>query len=161
MTDQNPNFPSYQSPSFNPPPGQPLPPAPLSPSEERTWAMLAHLSNLLNLFTGFLGALAALIIYLIYKDRSRFVAYQAMQSLLLQLIAWLASGVIAAFLLIIGLSLTFVFVGFLIIPFAILFSLFPIASLVYSVIGAVQTNAGRDFKVWLIGDWVRGVYTQA
>nr|HID12339.1 DUF4870 domain-containing protein [Anaerolineae bacterium] len=34
------------------------------PSEERTWAMLAHLSVLLNLVTGLLGLVGALVIYL-------------------------------------------------------------------------------------------------
>ncbi len=47
--------------------------------------MLAHLSILINLFTGVLGPVAALIIYLVYKDRSRYVAYQAMQSFIYQL----------------------------------------------------------------------------
>ena len=72
---------------------QPLPvsnlpqtPVRLSPSEERTWAMLAHLSVLINLVTGALGPIAALLIYLVYKDRSRYVAFQSLQSLLLQLI---------------------------------------------------------------------------
>ena len=55
-------------------------------AEERTWAMLAHLSVLLNLVTGFLGGIAAIIIYFIYKDRSRFVAYHAMQSFIFQTI---------------------------------------------------------------------------
>ena len=55
--------------------------SPLSPSDERTWAMFAHLSILINLISGFLGLLAALIIYLVYKDRSRYVAYHSLQSL--------------------------------------------------------------------------------
>jgi hypothetical protein len=61
---------------------------PLSPSDERTWAMLAHLSVLANLITGVLGPIAALVIYLVFKDRSRYVAYQSMQSFLFQLIWW-------------------------------------------------------------------------
>ena len=69
-------------------------PLPLSPSEERTWAMLAHLSVLLNLVTGFLGVFAALLIYLLFRDRSRYVAYQSMQAFLFQLIWWAGAGVI-------------------------------------------------------------------
>jgi uncharacterized Tic20 family protein len=122
--------------------------------------MLAHLTNLLNLFTGFLGVVGALVIYLIYKDRSRFVAYQAMQAFIFQLIAWLAAGFIAAFLWVIGIALTFVLVGLVILPLALLVTLVPIASLVYSIVGAVQTNEGRDFKYWLVGDWVRSIYTR-
>lgn len=160
---------SEQIPTANPdnpvpplPPVQPAPPLyrPLTPSEERNWAMLAHLTNLLNIFTGFLGVLGALLIYLIYKDRSRYVAYQAMQSFLFQLIAWLAAGFVAAFLWVIGITLTIVIIGLLILPLAMLFSLVPIASLVYSVIAAVQTNEGKDFKYWLVGDWVRDIYNR-
>ena len=69
-------------------------PAPLSPSEERTWAMLSHLSVLANLFTGFLGPVAALIIYLVYKDRSRYVAYQSLQSLIMQGVLWIGGGIL-------------------------------------------------------------------
>ncbi len=70
------------------------PSAPLSPSDERTWAMLAHLSILINLVSGILGPVAALIIYLVYKDRSRYVAYQSLQALIFQLVAWVGAGII-------------------------------------------------------------------
>ena len=81
---------------FQPMPVTNLPqtPARLSPSEERMWAMLAHLSVLINLVTGAFGPIVALIIYLVYKDRSRYVAYQSLQSLLLQLIGWVGGGLI-------------------------------------------------------------------
>ena len=43
----------------------PTPPSmPLTPSDERTWAMLAHLSILINLVSGILGPVAALITHL-------------------------------------------------------------------------------------------------
>jgi len=75
-------------PQLPPVPAVPYPPQPLAPGDERTWGMLSHLSVLLNLVTGFAGPIAALIIYLIYKDRSRFVAYHALQSMVFQLIWW-------------------------------------------------------------------------
>ncbi len=56
--------------------------------------MLAHLSVLLNLITGFAGPIAALIIYLVYKDRSRPVAYHALQSMIFQLIWWYGGGLL-------------------------------------------------------------------
>ena len=68
-----------------------LPPQPLGPGDERTWGMLSHLSVLLNLITGFGGPIAA-IIDPIYKDRSRFVAYHALQSMIFQLIWWYGGG---------------------------------------------------------------------
>jgi uncharacterized Tic20 family protein len=134
-------------------------PPPLSPSDERTWAMLAHLSILLNLFTGFLGTLAALIIYLVYKDRSRYVAYQSMQAFIFQLIAFFGFGALATVAWFISLTLSVVLVGCLCIPIALLISLVPVAALVYGVIGAIECNQGRDFQYWLVGEWTRGILT--
>jgi uncharacterized Tic20 family protein len=138
----------------------PLPPARLSPSEERTWAMLAHLSVLINLVTGALGPIAALLIYLVYKDRSRYVAYQSLQSLLLQLIGWVGGGIIVGAAWAITGALSAVLIGLCLIPFALLITLFlPVGTIVYSIIAAVKTNQGEDFRYWLIGDWVRSTFT--
>jgi uncharacterized Tic20 family protein len=131
-------------------------PIPLSPADEKTWAMLAHLSVLANLVTGFLGPVAALLIYLIYKDRSRYVAYQSMQSLVFQLVFWVGAGAIAGIAWAISGVLSAVLIGLLCIPIACLISLAPLGALVYGVVGAVQTSQGQDFKYWLVGDWVRG-----
>ena len=140
------------------PPAPPTPPAPLADSEARTLAMLAHLSVLLNLVTGFLGVIVPLVIYLIYKDRSRFVGYQALQSFVFQLIWWAGGGLlIAAVWAVTGVLSTFL-VGLLCVPFALIITvvagLMPIVALVYGVYGAIEANAGKDFRYWLIGDWV-------
>jgi len=132
---------------------------PLSPSDERTWAMLAHLSVLANLVTGFLGPVAALVIYLIYKDRSRYVAYHSMQSFVFQLVWWVGGGVLTGIAWAITGTLSAILVGLLCIPFACLISLLPLGALIYGVIGAVQCNQGQDFRYWLVGDWVRGTLT--
>jgi len=132
---------------------------PLSPSDERMWAMLAHLSILLNLFTAILGPVAALIIYLIYRDRSRYVAYQSLQSLLLQLIGWVGGGILTGIAWAITGILSALIVGICLIPVAIIISAIPLAALIYGIVGAVQSNNGVDFKYWLIGDWVRKTYT--
>lgn len=133
------------------------PNAPLSPENERTWAMLAHLSVLVNLFTGFLGGIFAIVVYFIYKDRSRYVAYHAMQSFLFQVITWLGAGLISAFFITIGAVF-----GIFIIPLLCLVPGFLIllaipASLIYGIVGAVQVNNGEDFKYWQVGDWVREI----
>ncbi|MCL4561342.1 MAG: DUF4870 domain-containing protein [Chloroflexi bacterium] len=138
----------------NPPP--PLPHAPLSPSDERTWAMLSHLSILLNLATGFLGTVAALVIYIVFKDRSHYVGYQSLQAFWFQVVAWIGGGIVAGILWTIGGILSAICIGVLIFPLAILFSLLPVAALVYGVVGAIQTSQGGDFRYWLVGDWVRG-----
>lgn len=133
----------------------PVPPAPLSQSEERNLAMLAHLSVLVNLATGFLGPVGALIIYMMYKDRSRYVAYQSMQSLIFQLIFWVGgSALVGASWALTGV-LSAVLIGILCIPFACIFSFFPLGAIAYGIYGAVKCSQGEDFKYWLVGDWVR------
>lgn len=153
-----------------PAPESPIPPqapypAPLSmtPGDERTWAMLSHLSVLLNLITGFAGPIAALIIYLVYKDRSRYVAYHSLQSMIFQLIWWCGGGILIGVMWAIVGALSAVLIGIIFIPFAVIltlvFALLPVGAIIYGIIGAAQTNDGKDFKYWLIGDWVRGTLT--
>jgi uncharacterized Tic20 family protein len=143
----------------SPPLAQSYQQPPLSPSDERTWAMLAHLSVLLNLLTGFLGPVAALIIYLVFRDRSRYVAYQSLQSLIFQLVAWVGGGALAGVAWAISGILAAVLVGCLLMPIALLISLIPVAALVYGVVGAIQCSQGLDFRYWLVGDWTRGTLT--
>jgi uncharacterized Tic20 family protein len=142
---------------------QPTPPAPLSPADERTWSMLAHLSVLLNLVTGFAGVIAAFVIYLVYKDRSRLVAYHALQAAIFQLIWWFGGGVLIGLMWTVVGLLSAVLIGIVLIPFAVLFTfvlgLLPLGAVIYGIIGALQINQGQDFKYWLVGDWVRPTLT--
>ena len=152
------------APPVQPAPATPyLPPQPLAPGDERTWGMLSHLSVLLNLITGFGGPIAALIVYMVYKDRSRFVAYHALQSMVFQLIWWYGGGLlIGAMWAIVG-ALSAIVIGVVLIPLALpmtcILALLPLGAVVYGIVGAVQTNQGQDFKYWLVGDWVRGTLT--
>jgi uncharacterized Tic20 family protein len=147
------------APPPRPQPAAPAPPAALTPSEERTWAMLAHLSILLNLVTGLLGLVGALVIYLVYQNRSRYVAYHALQSLIFQLIAWLGGGILAGGTWAITGVLSAIVVGLLCVPFALVVSLIPLGGIVYGIVGGIQCSQGRDFRYWLVGDWVRGTLT--
>ena len=138
----------------------PQAPARLSPSEERTWASMAHLSVLINLVTGIFGPVAALLIYLMFRDRSRYVAYQSLQSLLLQLIGWVGGGLIIGAAWAVTGALSAILIGLCLIPFALLITIFlPLGTIVYAIIAAIKTNQGEDFRYWLIGDWVRSTYT--
>jgi uncharacterized protein len=128
----------------------------LPTSDEKNWAMLAHLSVLVNLFTAVLGPVVAGIIYLVYRDRSRYIAYHALQSLILQLIVWVGGGALIGGAWVVTGILSAFIIGLCLIPFAILISLIPLIAPVYGIIGAVRTSQGSDFKYWLIGDWVRG-----
>jgi uncharacterized Tic20 family protein len=122
-------------------------------------AMLAHLSNLLNLVSGFLGLVVPLGLYLLYKDRSRYVAYQSLQSFVFQLIWWAGAGAVAVGLWVVSGVLSMVLIGCLLMPLAGIVTLVPLASMIYSIYAGVECSQGRDFRYWLIGDWVRGTLT--
>jgi uncharacterized Tic20 family protein len=87
------------------------------------------------------------------------VAYQSLQSLIMQLILWIGGGILAAIVWSIVGVLAVVVIGICLIPIAILISALPLAAIVYGVIGAIQTNQGQDFRYWLVGDWVRDTLT--
>jgi uncharacterized Tic20 family protein len=141
----------------SPPPNTNQPP--LSQSDERQYAMFAHLSVLLNLVTGFLGVVVPLVIYMVYKDRSRYLAYQSLQALVFQLIWWVGGGILSGIAWFGTSILSAVLIGLLCIPFACIISAMPLAALGYGIYGGVQTSQGQDFKYWLIGDWVRNTLT--
>lgn len=127
-------------------------------SEERTLALFAHLGIFLNLITGLLGLLPPLIIYFAYKDRSRYVAYQALQALVFQAVFFFGAAILAAIAWVISGIFAIIIIGLCGIPIALLLSLVPIGALMYAIVAAVDTYHHRDFKYWLIGDWVRSTY---
>jgi len=130
-------------------------PAGMSNADERLWAMLAHLSYLLNFVTGLLGIAAAFIIYLLYRERSEYVARQALQSTFFQLITWVGGGTIVAVAWIISGLLSAVLIGCLLMPFALLLTLAMLAAPAYAIVAAIDCNAGRDFNYWLLGEWIK------
>jgi uncharacterized protein len=142
--------------------------------EDWTVASLAHASVLLGLVFSVAGGVGALIgpvvalaIYMGYREKSRFVAFQALQAcayqaagLLLYVVlaavlaagvtvAWTVSGVLAA-----------VLIGFLLMPFALALTLVmvvvlvgaPLAWIGYGLYAAYLTYQGQDFRYWLIGE---------
>lgn len=134
---------------------------PLSVADERTWAMLAHLSvlaNLLGLVIPF-GPVIALVIYLVYRQRSHYVAYQSLQAFVFQLVWWVGGGLLTGVAWAVTGILSAVLVGFCLMPFACLITLMPLVALIYGVFAAVEASQGRDFRYWLIGDWVRSIWS--
>lgn len=129
----------------------PQPPVPVSEQEARQWAMISHLSVLINLFTVFMGTVVPLIIYFLYKDRSKFVAFHAMQSFVMQVVCFLGGGII---------TVVTAAIGGTIIPLigsicGCLFGIMPLAGLIYGIYGGMQVNQGKDFKYPVIGDLVQ------
>lgn len=129
----------------------PQPPVPVSEQEARQWAMISHLSVLINLFTVFMGTVVPLIIYFLHKDRSKFVAFHAMQSFVMQVVCFLGGGII---------TVVSAAIGGTIIPLigsicGCLFGIMPLAGLIYGIYGGMQVNQGKDFKYPVIGDLVQ------
>ena len=146
------------------------------PTDAWTWAALAHASALLTLVLGMAGGIGALVgpviplaMYFGYRGKSRFVALHALQSFVYQAVgiviyvlliaatvglvtvAWTVSGLLSA-----------VFVGFLLMPIALLLTLLtvlllvctPFAWLGYGLYAAYRVYQGHDFRYWLIGEWL-------
>jgi uncharacterized membrane protein len=82
-----------------------------------------------------------------YREKSRFVAFHALQSLYFQL-ALLVTGLILVLL-------TFVSCGigaFVTAPLAIVAS---VGALVFIIVAAIKANAGEWYEYWLVGKWAR------
>lgn len=144
---------------------------------ERKWAALAHASTLLTALVA-LGSAGAgvlltmfvpLLIYFSFRNRSEYVAFHALQAFALQLIGtvgWLSLMVVGTVvwvaLLILSALLILVLVGLILLPIvALLGPVFFLASLalplgmvIYSVIAAVETWNGCDYRYPYIARWV-------
>jgi uncharacterized Tic20 family protein len=119
----------------------------MSAQDEKMWSVLSHLSMFLNLFTGFLGPVAALIIWLVYKDRSRRVAFHALQSMWYQ-VGWLV--ILAVGWTVTGL-LTIVLIGLLLIPVMAIASVVPFVHAGYA---AYRVSQGEEYRYPIAADLV-------
>lgn len=119
----------------------------LGAQDERTWSIIAHASVLASLVG--LMPLGALIVWLLYKDKSERVGFHALQALWYQL-AWLV-------ILIVGwvttFMLTFVLIGFLLIPVMALASFVP---LVHGCYAAYKVSQGVEYRYPFIADKIDG-----
>ena len=138
-------------------------PAPSAHSnDDRTLAALAHVSPILNFVLGGVGGLlAAGAIWLIYKDKSKWVAFHGMQSLVFQLAQLITVLIVVGVPWAIGFAFSFITLGFgalLAVPIMIVVMFIGLAllfaGLIYSLYGAYQIYEGREFKYKWVGDWV-------
>lgn len=118
-------------------------------TDEKLWGMLAHLLTLLGYVVSLGQYIAPLVIYLVYKDRSKFVAFHALQALFFQLLA-LAVSVVLVILTLVTLGVGLIIV----IPAAIALM---IAVLVYTIWAAIEANRGVWFELPFAGQWARSV----
>ena len=118
--------------SLQPASGQDLP-----ESEERLWAVAAHLASVI----GWVGVpaghlLAPLLIWLFLRDRSEFVRIQALESLNFQISVTIYSLAAAA--------VAFTVVGLVVaVPALFLLVLFDI---VLTIVGAVRVSQGETYR---------------
>ncbi len=131
--------------------GEPVPESPSTPAsssalitqDEKLWAMLAHLAGLLGYVGGILQYVAPLVIYLVYKDKSRFVAFHALQSLYFQLAVLVASIALGA----VAIATCGIGAGLLV--------ALGVGAIVYVIVAAIKANQGEWFEYWLVGQWAR------
>ena len=109
-------------------------------SDERTWALVAHLSALSVYLTGFGMILGPLVVWLINKDSKPYAAEQAKEALNFN-ISWLLWGLVWGFA---SFVLTFVLVG--IVMFFILFAIFTIIWTILCIVAAVRANEGVPYR---------------
>jgi uncharacterized Tic20 family protein len=106
-------------------------------SEERTWAMFAHLGTMIGSAIPLGNILAPLVIWLMHKDKSEFVGKHARESLAFQV------GVMVASLALIFFVMMTMGRGIILAVLAIL--ALVIANLLYMIVGTVRANEG---KIW-------------
>jgi len=140
---------------------QSAPPTLVPPANERIMAVLSHLSILVP----HLGIILPLILWLANLNNAPYAAYQSKQAFVFHLadiiVTWIiiSIAVLMGFLSIGALASGFVEglvslgVGFLGVILGLY--LLHIGPIIYGIIGAVHVSSGRDFRYWLIGDWVQ------
>ncbi len=137
-----------------------------SAQNDKIMAALAHVSAILP----FMGVIAPIVIWVTQKDKSEFVAFQALQAIAYQLImifAWFV-GMGCYMLSFFSIFLTIPFAGgggevdptvapfFLtgfFIPFIIFGAIFIGGAIfiIYGIVAAISTFQGKDFRYIIIG----------
>lgn len=109
------------------------PSTPTPSTEERNWAVIAHLSALTGLVIWGIGiVLGPLIVWLLKKDQMPFVDEQGKEALNFQITVFLA-GVVCS-------SLIFLLIG---VPLLVALGIFDFVSV---VIAAVKTSEGAAYR---------------
>ena len=137
----------------------------MNTQDERVMGALAHIAALLPV----MGIIASIVIWVTQKDKSRFVAFQALQAIAYQLtfiVVWLigmacymgtffltfAGGIMGS----VNPDTSLLTGGLFFLPFLVFFGLFALMGIwiIYAIIAAVMVFQGKDFRYFLIGRWV-------
>jgi uncharacterized protein len=116
---------------------QGVPQAPLTPSEERTWALAAHIGVFLAAWFA-MGFLCPLVIWLLYRDRSDFVRRHSLESLNFQisLLVYSAAAVLIV-LVTLGVALA------VMIPVVVIGA---VAAIVFIVLATIAASQGKTYR---------------
>jgi hypothetical protein len=118
------------------------PPVTGATTQERQWAMFAHLSALIAIWFGYLSFLGPLIVWLIKKGEMPYVDQQGKEAINfhVNMFGWgivLGIAAIPITVLTLGLGL------FIVIPLAVALVIY---SVVMSIVAAVSCNAGEAYR---------------
>ena len=140
----------------------------LPTQDERVMASLSHITAILP----FMGMIAPIVIWVTQKEKSKYVAFHALQALGFQLsmvVAWfIAMGCYIASFFATFLSIPFassstiaqsnqpLFGSAFLVPFVVFGAMFigEFALIVYGIIGAIMTFQGKPFRYVFIGNQV-------
>ena len=111
--------------------------------DDRLWAMLAHLFGLLGYVSVIGQYIAPLVVFVLYREKSKFVAFHALQSLFFQL-ALLGITVVGTVFGILTCGIGFLLVGPVL-----------VGGFVYTIVAAIRANQGEWFEYWLVGKWAK------
>jgi uncharacterized Tic20 family protein len=108
------------------------------------------------------GMIAAAVIWLTQREKSAWVGFHGLQSLLFQTAQFVIIFLVVVVVWILGFAFSFLTIGFgaiIAVPVMILSLFAGIAliggGLVYSLYGAYQVYQGREFQYIWLGDWIR------
>ncbi len=145
--------------------------------DERHWAAIAHASIWITLVGGVftigfvipVSVFIPLVIYLVFRKSSDYIAFHALQSFVLQIIATLgvaALAVVGGFAWLVGMVIAllavFVLAGIILVPLwgllgialALMIFLTPVAALLFGTIATVETWNRRDYRYPFVARWV-------
>lgn len=104
----------------------------MNQSDERMWAMLAHLSSLTGLFTLVGSLVGPLIVWQIQKDKSAFVDYHGKEAVNFNITMAIAAGI--SFLL------------FIVIIGVVMIWIVGVVWLIFTIIAAIKANNGEYYR---------------
>ena len=109
----------------------------LSASEERTWAMVAHIGVFVAAWFA-MGFLCPLVVWLVYRQRSDFVRRHALESLNIPLSLLIYTAIAVVLILI-----TFGLGVLIIIPLIIIGA---VAAVVFIVLATMAASSGSEYR---------------